>query len=316
MATLRDSSFILTVLNTILPVFSNNILPIFIVAAFGFALRRTTDVDKRALSRVVFFVFSPALIFSLIVGSDLEAGEIGRLSLFALLAIMGMGTLAFAVGRALRLPREAQTLLMLAAMFGNSGNFGLALNELRYGTEGLARAAVYYTISGILQWTLGSLVAALGQSSLKEALSRIGRLPIIYAVLIAFPVYLLDLSLPQPVLSAVTIAGRAAVPVMLILLGMQLADVRSISNLKLALPAVGLRLLIAPLLAFALATALGLKGLGFNTSMLQASVPPAVATIVVATEYDIAPEIMTSVVVIATLLSPITMVALIQILGL
>ena len=286
------------------------------MAAFGFVLRRTTDVDKRALSRAVYFVFSPALLFSLIVGADLEAGEIGRLSLFAVLAICSMGILAIALGRALRLPRESQILLSLAAMFANSGNFGLALNELRYGEEGIARAAVYFTISGISQWILGSLVAALGKSSMKDALRRVARLPIIYAVLIAFPVFLFDLTLPQPIVSAVTITGRAAVPVMLILLGMQLADVRSLNNINLALPVVGLRLLLAPLVAFTLATTLGLTGLGFNVSMLQASMPPAVATIVIATEYDVAPEAMTTTVVLATLLSPITLVTLIQILGL
>ena len=303
-------------MSTILHVLSNNILPIFIVAAFGFVLRRKTDVDKHALSRAVYFVFSPALLFSLIVGADLEAGEIGRLSLFAILAITSMGAIAIAAGRLLRLPREKQILLALAAMFANSGNFGLALNELRFGEEGLARAAVYFTISGISQWILGSLVAALGKSSIKDALRRVARLPIIYAVIIALPVYLFDLPLPQPIVSAVNITGRAAVPVMLILLGMQLADVRSLSNLRLAMPAIGLRLLIAPLVALGLATSLGLSGLGFNVSMLQASMPPAVATIVIATEYDVAPEAMTTTVVIATLLSPITLVTLIQILGL
>ena len=95
-----------------------------------------------------------------------------------------------------------------------------------------------------------------------------------------------------------------------------MANVREFTDLKIALPAVGLRLLGGAIVAIIMASVYGLSGIGYNTSILQASMPTAVATTIVATEYDILPKAMTTIVFISTILSPITIALTILILGL
>ena len=300
----------------ILTVFTDNILPIMLVASFGFALRRLTEIDKQAISRLTFYVFSPALLFSSLTNSTIPTGDLLRMAGVASVTVVLAGAVAFGFGRIFHLPRQQIIVLVLAAMFGNVGNFGLSLNELRYGDTGLAHAIPYFVVEGILVWTVGVIIVSLGRQSWQAASKGLLKLPALYAIIAALIISTTSLSLPRALQASIDIAGRGAVPVMLIILGMQMADVRALDSLKLAIPAIGVRLLVAPLIALILIPLFQLNGLAYSVSLLQSAVPIAVATIVLTTEYDVLPKAMTTAVVLSTLLSPLTIVALIQLLGL
>ena len=299
-----------------LTVFFDNILPIFIVAGCGFALRRWAKVDTRMLSRATFYVFSPCLLFSGLVGSSIELNELAGLASFAVAQILIMCFLGWLTARLLRLGRAETSLLILAAMSANAGNYGLALNELRYGAEGVARAIPYFTITGIFGYTLGIVIISMGRRTLRESIVGLTKLPIIYAIGLALPIFLLDLPLPSPIFKATEIAGRGAVPIMLIVLGMQLADMRSLESLRMAIPATFLRIGVTPFVAAFIAGAVGLQGVGYAASILEASMPVAVFTTILTTEFDVLPKAMTTTVIISTLLSPLTLALVIQLLSL
>lgn len=298
-------------------VITQNILPIFLVAAAGYALRRWRAPDPRVLSSVVLNVFSPALVFSSLVNSRIPGGELLELGIFAVLMIAGMGLLALLAARVLRLARPEMAALLVVVMFANTGNYGLTLVQLRYGDAGMARAVVYYTVSTMLVYTVGIFVASLGTVPWRSALGRTLRMPAFYATVAAVLVYSLNIPMPAPLMSAVDIAAQGAIPVMLLVLGMQLADLQpGTINLRLTMPALGLRLLVAPLVAAGLATALGLSGLTRSAAVIEASMPTAVLTIILATEFGLPAGAVTSIVVLGTLISPVTVAAAIALLGL
>ncbi|GAB4277544.1 MAG: AEC family transporter [Candidatus Promineifilaceae bacterium] len=301
---------------TVFLVLVQNILPIFIVAAFGFMLRRWVGVDKKALSTAVLYCFSPALVFSSLVNSRLPGEELLELAAFTLISVTVMAAIGWVLSRLLRLGRAQTMALMLVLMFVNGGNYGLTLNNLRYGSDGLARAVVYYTTSTLVLYTVGLLMASMGRLSWRESSVRLLRLPPLYAAVAAVFVYTTGVVVPAPLMRAVEIAGAGAIPVMLFVLGMQMADLQGVSELKLALPAVGVRLLVGPLVGLGVATLLGLSGLGRATSIIEASMPTAVFTIILATEFDLQPTAVTTVVVLSNLLSPLTVASVITLLGL
>lgn len=303
-------------MNDIIAVLTQNIFPIFIVAGFGYALRRWAGLEKQALSRAVFYVLSPCLVFSSLVTSQLAAAELFDLVSFTLLTILSMGILAWLLARALHLSRTETAALMLMVMFVNGGNYGLTLNQLRYGDEGLARAVVYFVSSTVILYTIGIFLASSGQLSWRQALSRLWQMPPVYATVLALLVYGFQIPLPLPLLRGVEVAGAGAIPVMLLVLGMQLADLQGQARLRLAIPAISLRLLIAPVVALGLTFLLNMEGLARSTSIIEASMPPAVFNIILATEFDLQPTAVTSIVAIATLLSPITLAVIITYLGL
>ncbi len=303
-------------MNDIIAVLTQNIVPIFIVAGFGYALRRWASLEKQALSRAVFYVLSPCLVFSSLVTSQLPADELADLVGFALLTILSMGILGWIAAKVLRLTRTESVALLLMVMFVNGGNYGLTLNQLRYGDEGLARAVVYFVTSTAVLYTVGILLASTGQLSWRQALGRLWQMPPIYATVLAVVVYSFKIPLPVPLLRGVEVAGAGAIPVMLLVLGMQLADLQGQARLRLAIPAISLRLLVAPVVAVGITLLLNMQGLGRATSIIEASMPPAVFNIILATEFDLQPTAVTSIVAMATLLSPITLAVVITYLGL
>ena len=79
--------------------FANNLLPILLVSGAGFLLGKALHVDSRGLGRVVFYVFSPILVFNLILHTDLSGLQmLGTIS-YAILACASTGNLANSEGR-------------------------------------------------------------------------------------------------------------------------------------------------------------------------------------------------------------------------
>jgi hypothetical protein len=101
---------------------------------------------------------------------------------------------------------------------------------------------------------------------------------------------------------------------MLLLLGAQLVNSEVGQYWRPALAATGLSLIIAPLLAFGLASLLGLPAQTRQAVVLEASMPAAVITTLIATEFQAEPKLVTSTVVLSTLLSPITLSIIIALL--
>ena len=301
---------------SIIQVLTQNIFPIFLVAGFGFALRRWRGLDKNTLSSAVFYCLSPCLVFSLLVNSQLPSEELVELAAFTIVAILSMAVLGWVVARLLRFDRRDTVALMILLMFVNGGNYGLTLNRLRYGDEGLARAMVYYVTSTLVLYTMGVFLASMGELNWRQTLAKLGRLPVVYAAILAVLVYRFSIPIPNPLMRGIEVAGAGAIPVMILVLGMQMADLRGQLHLRLAIPAVTLRLLLGPLLAVLWAMVLDLQGLSRSTAIIEASMPPAVITIILATEFDLQPTAVTSIVVLATLLSPLTLALTINFLGL
>jgi predicted permease len=297
-------------------VLTQNILPIMLVASFGFWLRRRYGLDLRTLNGVVFNVLSPCLVFSSLVGSQLPAEELAGLAAFTALTILVIGGLAFGLARLLRLGRTATATVLIVAMFVNGGNYGLTLLQLRYGDEGLARGVVFYVTSTLLLYTLGLLIASLGHMDWRQAVGRMARLPAFYAALLAVVVYSLNIPIPAPLMQGIAVAGSGAIPVMLLVLGMQIGDMRRGESLGFVWPAVGLRLLVGPLVGLVVAGALGLSGVARSSMIIEASMPTAVFTLIVAAEFGLPTSAVGRIVVLTTLISPVTIAAVIALLGL
>lgn len=115
-------------MSELLGILAHDILPIFVVVAFGFAISRRFNPDVQALSRVTFYVFGPSLVFSSLVQSDLDGGEIASIGAFTIVASLSMGLLAWLAARLMRLDVHSTAGLVLVCMFVNGGNYGLGVN--------------------------------------------------------------------------------------------------------------------------------------------------------------------------------------------
>ncbi len=303
----------MTLLSAYWNILYNNILPIFLSAGGGFVLGRTLKPDLRSTSRLAFYLFSPCLVFASITNSTLSGGDFGRVAGFTLTIILIMTVVALACGLALRLERRLLASLIVASIFVNGGNYGLALTQFAFGAEALARSVIYYTFSTLAVYTLGVLIAPWGRLPLSGVLRHGLTLPTTYALVAAGLVRLMGWTLPVPVARAVTLLAQAAVPIMLVILGLQLAEARGWPRSRLAMILVAsfLQLVVAPLLGLGLARLLGLTGPTFQAAVIETAMPTAVITTILAVEYDLDSAFITGTVLISTLLSPLTLTPLI-----
>jgi predicted permease len=294
----------------LLDIFANNLLPILLIAACGFALGRTTQVEPRTLGRVTFNIFSPLLIFRLLIDSRLEMGRIVQMLGFTTAVMFVMGGLAYLVGRLLRLPRVVLVALVLAVATSNNGNYGMPLIAFAFGEEALAYASIYYVVIAILTNTVGVLWASLGRTNLKQALIGLLKVPMLYALGIALLFVRTGWVIPAPLDRGITLLAGAAVPSMLILLGLELSRFAWSRQGPVLAASIGLRLLIGPLVGSGLASAFQLEGAARQAGITQTAMPTAVITTVLASEYNLEPQLITAIVFFSTILSPLTLTPL------
>jgi predicted permease len=291
----------------LLSIFASDILPIFVVATVGFLLARFSSVDARVLSRVIFNALSPCLVFNLLVTSTISAGEFGRMALFCVLVTATTGIIARLIAIPLRLDRAMLSAFLLVVMFSNSGNYGLPVAMFAFGREALARATVYFVTGSVLTYTVGVFLAASGRRAVSQALLGVLRVPAVYAIAIAALVLATGATLPPLVMRPVGMLSDAALPMMILVLGMQLERATLPERPALVAAAVTVSLLLTPIAAFVIASTLGLTGPAFQAAIIQASMPAAVVTTILALQYEVAPSFVTSVVFVSTALSPITL---------
>jgi hypothetical protein len=295
--------------------FTNNLLPIILIAATGFILQRTLRIDPRGLSRVIFYSFTPAFVFSILASTEIEANEMLRMAGLTIVLSIILGVSSFVISRAMKLESRSASAFILTVTFINAGNFGLSLNSFALGDVGLLWASIFFITSSMLLNSVGVYVATVGRASPKKALIGLLKVPSIYAIPLALLVRLNDIDLPLAIWRPIDLISSAAVPSMLILLGMQISRAGLPKRKDLLFASVGLRMLASPLIAWFLAPIMGLSGIGRQAGILQAAMPTAVLTTVIAMEYDVDPEFVTGVVLVTTIISPLTLTPLLAILG-
>jgi predicted permease len=298
-------------LNELFTTFANNLLPILLVSGAGFALGKLLIIDSRSLGRVVFYVFSPLLVFDLMIKSKLNLQQAFTTVAFTASVIAVMGIFAFLLGKLFRLERPHLLAVILTVAFGNTGNYGLPLVKFAFGDDALAIASIYYVTTTILFNTVGVVIASLGHMDLKSALLGLFKVPIIYGVALALFIKGIGVQLPLPISRTIEIAANGAIPVMLILLGLELTRIQWSHSFRALSLGVAAKLLIAPLVGLLFASLFGLEHIARQGSVLEAAMPAAVATTVVATEYKLEPSLVTAIVFLGTALSPLTLTPLI-----
>ncbi len=295
----------------LLSIFANDVLPVFVIAAAGFALARVWGADVRTLSKITFNALSPCLVFHLMVTSSLGAGDFARMTALAVVTIGGIGLVARLATLPLRLERELATAFLIVVMFSNSGNYGLPVVLFAFGAPALAHATVYFVVNAVGAYTVGVLLASAGTRTPWQALKGVARVPAVYGVLAAALVTATGATLPLVLMRPVEMMSDAALPAMILVLGMQLErGARPPRPFLVGLAAV-LTLVVTPLIAWLASGALGLEGPARQAAILQSGMPSAVLTTILALEFDVAPAFVTACVTVSTLLSPLTVTLLI-----
>ncbi|MEM7129449.1 MAG: AEC family transporter [Chloroflexota bacterium] len=284
-----------------LSIFYNVIAPVALITCLAYIVGRLFQVDTRPLSKVIIYLATPALIFSSLSKSTLRADDLGELASVGILSTVLMALIGWMVSRFLNLDKRSTSAFVLGTSVANAGNFGLPLTTFAFGEDGLSRGIVLFIIFNILYNTVGIFIAASGSASPRHAMMNILRVPNPYVAAVALMVNLGEYAVPIPIERGLDLLGQASLPLMIVILGLRLANTQITGQLLHVGIAAGIRILIAPIIAILLTTILAVETPNANVLILISSMPTAVLTIVYAEEFGSDADFLSSVVLVSTL---------------
>lgn len=285
-----------------------------LIGAAGYALGRAKLVDAQPLTSLSVAVLAPAISFYAVTTATGNHTVLARMAAYLVVQLVLIGAIAIAAASVARWDRTRRTGLLLATLFSNAGNAGLPLALFAWGSRGLAAALAFFAVQAVLVNVLAAYIAAHAESGARRALRTLARLPITYAVAAGLLLDVLGVVPPAPVARAAELLANGAVAVMLLLIGVQLAQVHPNGEWPAITVATIIRLGIAPVLAWVTAPWVGLEGVARQTSILQSSLPTAVTAAIWASEFGVAPSLVSGAVIVTTLLSPLTAAVLLTLL--
>ena len=297
------------------------IMPL-VIAAAGFVLGRTRGPDVDPLNTAVVYVLAPALVFHSLATTELAGSTVLKLAVGVVAFVVVLSLLAEAVGRALGIPEPVLGAFVLVAAYPNSGNFGIPLSAFAFGDVGRATAVLFLAVQAVLVYTHGVYVAARsGEAGRLAGVRKVFELPLVYAVVAAIAMRFLGLVPPagSTAMETLRLVGDASIPVMLLVLGIQLAGTDLRGSLGRVGAATALKLVVAPAVALGVALALGIGNVGAaRVFVLEAGTPAAITPLILVIEFgedgDAAADFVSATVLVSTLASVVTLTALVALL--
>lgn len=294
--------------------FVNIILPVFLIIFCGFVAEKKSGLDFRTLTNCSLYIFSPALVFSALIRQELNLDLTRDLFFFMVLYTAILFFLTKGLGSILRFNHEEKGALTLTTVVMNVGNFGLPLAYFAFGEKGLDVSILTFVLFNIPLGTLAIVVAQGGQIPIKDALANTFKIPIFHGVALAFLLKALSISIPSFILRPIDLLGQAAIPLMLILLGMQLARTKLEAQWGFMTVASIVRLCIAPMIAWGVAIFLNLEGTTRNVVVLQTSTPSAVLPLLYALRFGMRPDLVAGTIFSTTLFSALSLTIILYLL--
>jgi len=263
----------------------------------------------------------PALAFSLLATTPIDRTFV-LIPLVGWIAVFLCTAAAFAVYDLLpwlkTIPRPAFGVMVLAATYGNVTFLGLPVITEMLGPEQGHVAILYDQLAHTpLLLTFGVFIAAhYGQGrsrSIAESFKRVLRLPPLWGVVAGIVVRLGDVPVPAMLLDTASLLGKAVIPIMTFTVGLAL-DFRDMKRIPIALPALGIKLLLAPVLVWWLGTRLGLDGTTLKAVTIEGAMPVMVFLLVVADECELDVTLAATCIAVSTVLLFVTMPMMLHVL--
>ncbi len=278
------------------------VAPVFLLGAVGFAwVKLGFEYRLQFVTRLAADLAIPCLIFTALMTSEIPPQALTEISLAAVLAYVAVSVVLFGVVRVTGL---TQRTYLAPLIFGNTGNLGMPLALFAFGDQGLGYAVVVFAISGVCTFTYGVWLVSGGGSPW-----RVLRQPLVLSTLLGALFLSQGWQTPRFLTNALELIGQMAIPLMLITLGVAVARLR-ISRIGLPVALSLTKFAICACIGWAIASMFSLNETAFAVLVLQMATPVAVTSYLLAEKYDADSDAVAGLVVISTLVSVLTLPAL------
>ena len=302
----------------------NIVLPVFLVIGLGLALRRLSFIREEmnaGLSRLVFYVAAPALLFRSTAQGAFDWGA----RLPALGAVVGITVLVAVVTYAAgaRLTPARRGVLAQGCFRSNTVFVGLPLVLSAFGDAALGPASVLIAVMVVAENLLSVVVLTLphhGRRAHHPALwrrtgLRIVTNPLIVACAAGILYSMLGVRLPAGLDRSLSLIGSTAAPLGLLCVGAGLEFDGLRAKLPATVAASIVRLVVHPALILLALRRLGLTGVELGVPLLIMASPTAVVSYIMAREMDGDAPLAGAIILVSTVASLATLVGWLAMLG-
>ncbi|MFC5452028.1 AEC family transporter [Paenibacillus aestuarii] len=295
----------------------NNIVPISIMIVIGAAIYRAFKIDIRTLSKLNFYVFSPALVFTKLYESQMDLHVLLQVLSFFVLFFGLLCVLIEVIIRLKKIRGGMRSAMRNSVIFYNSANYAIPLNQTVFAgnTYTLSIQIVIMIMQSVIPNTYGIYAVNAHKSNLKTTMKTILSLPVIYVIPVAIFMRYMHIPVPHSVYLPLEYISNAFMATALLTLGVQLGAMKWKFNFSNVFLSNVLRLAIAPALGFLIVWVLGIEGITAKALVLSCAVPTSLSSVLLAIEYDNEPEFSSQAVFTSTLFSMITIPVVIFLLG-
>lgn len=254
----------------------NIILPVIFVVFTGYLWNKyNKDFNPAAITKLVANIGLPCLIYDSLTRSNLTINIYFKIFLSALL-VLAIGFLfGYLLIKIFKLPSIKLTTPL---MHPNTGNMGIPLSLLAFGNEGLALAAGFASIVMVSHFTVNTAISS-GNYSIKKIILSPVLLSLIFSLIVLF----YKIEMPNFFNSITKILSGFVIPLVLLSLGISLSKI-NIKKLRIGLMLGFLKLISGPFIGLLVVYLLRLDGNVAKVIILQASMPAAILTYLIAAQ--------------------------------
>ena len=269
----------------------------------------------RVMSRLAFFVLTPALLFTVLAEADVHRLFSQLLPVSAIAAVTQIVVFALVARLIWRRPVPETTIGSLASGYTNANNIGLPVSLYVLGDASSSAPVILLQLLVLAPIALAILdISTSGKPSLGRILLQPVRNPLIIGSALGLIVSVTGVELPAPVLAPFELVGAAAVPVVLLGFGMSLHGSRPLApgteRRDVVLASI-LKLIVMPVVAWLVGEfAFGLSGHALFVVVVLAALPTAQNVFNYAQRYERGITMARDTVLITTGLSIVSLVVI------
>ncbi|QTH46513.1 AEC family transporter [Cohnella sp. LGH] len=306
-------------MDILLHILWNNVLPLSLVIGLGITLHRIFSLDIKTLSKLNFYLFSPAIMFELLYGTAISMQMFGQVLLFFVLFMLLQYAVLEVVVRVRKYKGGMRAAMRNSVLFYNSANYGIPINQLAFAgnTYTLSVQIIIMMMQSLIPNTYGIYSVNAHKADWRAIRKVILSMPVIYVIPLALLLRGLQVPLPGFVDISVGYLSDAFIGMALFTLGVQLGDMKGFLTRKLAADvgiATGLRLIAGPLLAWGVVTMMGIDEMMGAALIVSSAVPTSLSSVLLAVEFDNEKDFASQSVLVSTALSIVTVTAVIYLL--
>ena len=292
------------------------ILSIIIMIGLGYFLKRIDFLGEKDIdpfNRIVMYILMPCMIFHAIYSADLSLlSKLGILPFIILASSLVTGVVSYFILKQLKLDDITLWSVLVTVMIANTAFMGYPVTLGIFGQEGFLRA-IFCDIATLCIFLMLSFVLIMKfGGTAKAAVRKITLFPPLWAVILGLGFNFFNIPIGPVIDNTINYLGQGAIPLIMVTLGLSI-DFSALkrSRSMIAFTSV-MKLAFFPAVAFIVASHLGLVDLQFTISVVEAAMPSGMMSLLLVITYKLDFELTSDCILINTVISLITLPAIIM----